>query len=627
MKKILLVLALLLLTFPISSFAAEKSWEISKWDTQIRINPDASFDVIDTVTFDFHGSFSFVTRSIDNQKFDRITDYTVTDESGATVSSGSSLSYDAESDAYVSTLNFSAKDESRTFTFHYSIEGALGYFEDHDELYWNILPSERDVRVGSVSATVTLPAKTPVEKLQRALYTEGKNEKTGATDGVFTFAASDLGASTNFTIVAGFPTGIVKNPGVYRIESTPKNAEVFVNGERAVSNTPLALRGSGLDLNEGVNHITLKKFGYADLAFSITPAADARETIRQELSMQWWYPLLIILLGLYIAHPLFVLLAMIIHWRRRGRDPKGRGTIIAQYDPPLHLPPTLVGVLIDERVDMHDITATIIDLARRGYLHIKELPKGLLAQQDFELTLKKDFGEDSELRPYEKQFLRALFGSGKVTTLKEQREKFYKKIPGITKELYQEATDLAIFQENPDERRKKYAFSGLGIFIIGIITASFYGLGVPLMISGVVVLIFSQFMPRRTKKGVEALEYAWGFKEYLYRAERYRVQKLSPELFEKFLPYAMIFKIEKEWAKKFQGISMGSPSWYQSNRPFSNNALVALAVVNSMDRFTQSAVGSLTSAPGGGGSGASGSSGFSGGFSGGGGGGGGISAG
>ena len=628
MKKLTSFIVLLFVLFsPRVSFAAEKSWNISKWDTAIRINKDATFDVTDTVTFDFHGSFTFVTRSLDRQKFDSISDYEVADETGVLLTDISPLSYDTAQNAYTSTLHFTAQDESRTFTFRYTVHGGIGYFPDHDELYWNILPSARDVSVSAVHVLVTLPEKISEKKLQHAVYTEGADATSSVGDGSFEFSSGTVPAQKNFTIAAGWPIDVVANPGVYRIESNPTGADVYVNGEKAASATPMVLRGSGFDLHSGNNEIVLKKFGYSDVVFSIDPKAHARETVTHDMSITWWFPIFIVVVSLYFAHPLAVLVAMIIHWRRYGRDPKGRGTIIAQYEPPLHLPPTLVGVLLDERVDMHDTTATLIDLAYRGYIKIKELPKPILGQQDFELTRLKDFLNDSELRPYEQQFLKALFGDGKVTSLKEQREKFFSKIPAIHSELYQEATDLALFQENPEERRRKYALGGFALVVVGIFGMFLYALGVPLIVSGIIVVIFSRFMPRRTKKGVAALEYALGFKEYLFRAERYRVQKLTPEMFEKFLPYAMIFKIEKEWAKKFEGIYRGQPSWYESSHPLSGNPLAALMIVNSMDRFTTAAVQSFAATPGGGGSGASGMSGFSGGFSGGGGGGGGISAG
>ena len=58
-------------------------------------------------------------------------------------------------------------------------------------------------------------------------------------------------------------------------------------------------------------------------------------------------------------------------WWTKGRDPRLR-PIAAQYEPPDKLTPGEVGTLIDNSVDMRDITASIVDLAVRGYLVIEE---------------------------------------------------------------------------------------------------------------------------------------------------------------------------------------------------------------------------------------------------------------
>ena len=87
----------------------------------------------------------------------------------------------------------------------------------------------------------------------------------------------------------------------------------------------------------------------------------------------------------------------------------------------------------------------------------------------------------------------------------------------------------------------------------------------------------------------------------------------SPELFMKYLPYAIAFKVEKEWSKVFEGITMPNPSWYEGG---SMSTFSATALASDIGAFSSSVVSSSTSS-----SGTSGSSG--GGSSGGGGGGGG----
>ena len=44
--------------------------------------------------------------------------------------------------------------------------------------------------------------------------------------------------------------------------------------------------------------------------------------------------------------------------------------------------------------------------------------------------------------------------------------------------------------------------------------------------------------------------------------ERYKKMITSPEMFEKFLPYAMAFGVEEKWANAFEDIYREPPQWY-----------------------------------------------------------------
>ena len=146
------------------------------------------------------------------------------------------------------------------------------------------------------------------------------------------------------------------------------------------------------------------------------------------------------------------------------------------------------------------------------------------------------------------------------------------------------------------------------------------------------MFVFSNLMPARSPKGVETRDYLLGLKSYIDLAEADRLKYLqSPEgvektpisaddpaqlikLFEDLLPYAILFGLEKEWAKQFKDLYKQPPEWYSGNTSTFN----AIYLANALHGF--SVANSATfSAPS-----SSGSSGFGGGgFSGGGGGGGG----
>jgi uncharacterized membrane protein len=129
-------------------------------------------------------------------------------------------------------------------------------------------------------------------------------------------------------------------------------------------------------------------------------------------------------------------------------------------------------------------------------------------------------------------------------------------------------------------------------------------------------------MPARTTNGTRALEGVLGFEDFLAHVESDRFNRMikTPEMFEKFLPFAMALGVEKNWSKAFANIYTQPPQWYQGGSfgpPF-----FAYGFVNSLNSMSTQAASTFASAPrssGGSGFGGGGSSG--GGFGGGGGGG------
>lgn len=129
------------------------------------------------------------------------------------------------------------------------------------------------------------------------------------------------------------------------------------------------------------------------------------------------------------------------------------------------------------------------------------------------------------------------------------------------------------------------------------------------LLSGLIVVGFGRIMPARTVKGTRALEGVLGFEEFLTRVEADRFERVvkTPELFEKFLPYAMALGVETNWARAFESIVMTAPAWYQGSDLAQFNTRGFTSRMGDMASRTGS---TMTSAPR-----SSGGSGFSGGGS------------
>ena len=252
--------------------------------------------------------------------------------------------------------------------------------------------------------------------------------------------------------------------------------------------------------------------------------------------------------NLPFAIPPLVFLGMLRLWRRRGRDPE-LAPIATQYEPPAQMTPAELGTLIDGKPDMRDITASIVDLAVRGYLHIAETENdrlfGLFSTKDYTFTLKKERDAWKELKPHERDFLEAMFGGSSTVSLSDLKHKFYKHLPGLREELYGRLVHDGFYTARPDRIRLVYIVGGIIVGIaIGFLSSwimiafgmqPFAGIAAGIA-SAIIVAVFGWFMPSRTTRGTRELEKVLGFREFLSRVEGDRLQRMvkTPEMFERY---------------------------------------------------------------------------------------------
>jgi uncharacterized protein (TIGR04222 family) len=346
---------------------------------------------------------------------------------------------------------------------------------------------------------------------------------------------------------------------------------------------------------------------------------------------------------------LFAVLAGLLVWKF-GRDRRYRGSAVdaaygpgdatdggedevraplreaetpVEFEPPDNLRPGELGTLIDFEANPLDITATIIDLAVRGYLKIEDLDKAWYQRKhDWMLT---KLPEEGELRRYERTLYDGLFADGDQVKLSDLHNKFAERMTKVREQLMDDAMAKGWFARKPGTVKVLYGILGILVVAAGagltILLASETHaalLGVPVIVGGILLLIAARWMPHRTAKGYATLRHTLGFKRFIDESEKRRAEFAERKnIFSEYLPYAVVFGATKQWARAFADLGDASPdtsSWYVSQHAF-DYALFSSAI----DGFAVTSAGTLTSAPS-----SSGSSGFSGGgFSGGGGGGGG----
>jgi len=503
----------LLLVAAAAAPAAGRSLVIQSFDVTVTVNPDGTIDVTEVIRPRFTGSWNGIYRTIPVEyRTPQGFNYTLLlDLESATDEHGSPLRVESSRERHYRKFKIwvpGARDATRTVILHYRVRNGLKFFEEHDELYWNVTGDEWEIPIENASANIELPS--------------------GAT-GLRALA---------FT-------------GSYGSAEHDADVEIQPNGVRIRMRRPLNFR-------EGLTAVV----GW-DKGLVHEPGAG--EKVWLFLRSNW--PLLV---------PLVIFLVMFRLWYMRGRDPHLRA-IPTQYGPPEGLTPGEVGTLIDNSADMRDITATLVDLAVRGFLVIEEKEEekmlGLWKEKDYVFHRRR---KDKEgLKPHESRLLDAVFsGHGDRVELSDLQNKFYKSIPDIRNDIFGGLLKRRFYLARPDKVKRGYliaaavlaflSFWGGGFLsqMTGMAFGTFLAAG---LVSAGIVGGFGLLMPARTKEGARTLEHVLGFEEFLDRVEADRMERMvrSPELFEKYLPFAMAFGVEKNWAKAFEGIYSQPPEWYR----------------------------------------------------------------
>jgi uncharacterized membrane protein YgcG len=562
----LLPVLLCLLVFPATAQDAGRSLAIERFAADIAVTRDGVVDVRETIRARFTGAWNGIYRTVPvdyrtPQGFNWTLDLELV---GATLD-GRALEVERERVRHFVKYKIwvpGARDTVRTVVLHYRARNGLRFFADHDELYWNVTGDEWDVPIGAASARITLPA-------------GGSGIRATAFNGVY--------------------------------GATSQEAAVVVEGNTIRVDLPRPL-----GFHEGLTTVV----GW-DKGLVAQPTTGDR--VRRFLSSNW--PL---------AIPIPVFLVMLALWRRIGRDPR-RLPVAVRYEPADGLTPAEAGTLMDYSADMRDITATLVDLAVRGHLRIEEWDRpvllGLTSRRDYRFHRLTPPGGTPPLAAHEARMLAGLFEGGAVTVaLSDLDDEFYVHLPEIRTAIFERLVERRLYRSRPDKVKGRWLAGAavLGGFIawFGSALGARFELGplpffVAAALSALIVAGFGLVMPARTTEGARALERVLGFEEFLRRVDGERLQQVvkTPEMFERFLPYAMAFGVERKWARAFQDIYREPPSWYvgSGSGPFDLGGFSSR-----LGTLSSRAERAMTSAPR-----SSGGSGFSGGSSGGGSGGGG----
>ncbi|MDH5202632.1 MAG: DUF2207 domain-containing protein, partial [Nitrospirota bacterium] len=482
---------------------------------------------------------------------------------------------------YIGKENVFLSPGKYTYTLVYKTNRQLGFFRDHDELYWNVTGNGWVFPINKASATVLLPQGIPKEKIHLEGYTgpqgtKGKdyNASLDASGNALFSTTKPLNSYEGLTIVVTWPKGFVLEPTLQM------------------------------------------KAGYV--------IRDNRSSI-------------VGLIGLFVLLSYYLII-----WFRVGKDP-AKGTIMPIYTPPDSFSPSAMRFITKMGFDHKAFAATIINMAVKRFLSIREedgvytlirdkANESVLTPEEKKISTKLlSSSKEIELKTANHANIQSALSDLK-NFLKLNFEKIYfitnRKyfFPGLLLSViimvlsgFSESTEkgaiviflciwltgwslgvtflvLLVYRRWKDVisgRRGKLISSGgalfLTLFSIPFVAGEIFGLFmlaystsllVIAILIGIVVInyLFYHWLKAPTRAGRKILDKIEGFKMFLSATEKDRLnlmnpQERTPELFEKYLPYAFALDIEQAWTEQFADVLSQageagraySPAWYSGS--------------------------------------------------------------
>jgi uncharacterized membrane protein len=534
---------------PTSVFAQEL---VTSFTSTLTLSPDSSFGVVETIAYRFseprHGIYrDLLTRHPDQPSRTGRERYIRYDDIAVTMANGETVPFTVENDRdrvriKIGDPNTYVEGE-QTYELRYRVVGGLSYAPSGGaDLYYNVTGSGWEVPIQSVAVTIRpLPG---VLRSEHACYFG----LPGATASCFSEILPDGSA-------------------VFRATEVQSGEEVSV--ARAVDRSQV------------------------------------EEVVLERWQGWWWW----IILG-----PLWLIGMIIVFYRYLTRFDTG-ATVVVEFAPYPNTKPMYAGLLLDGRLDQRDVTAGLVYLAQHGFLSIAQTTEKALfifSVTDYALTLARPLSEATDR--FERALLDLVFppdaAVGTVVRLRDlsrdrvEKMANYREFTQLKSELAADLVARGFYEERLRASRAVAWFvaSFAGFWVTNVWLSGVWSvLG---FLVSLTMLIGAFVYRRRTALGYAARRHLLGFREYLEVAEKDRLAfhnapERKPTQFLEFLPYAIAFGVEKEWARAFSNLTIENPEWYHG----SAGSFDALTLTQSLGAFAEAySTSSGVSASGGGGS-------------------------
>ena len=528
-----------------ASAGATAGERIGRYTIDLHLAVDGSMDVKETIEYDFgpahrHGiKRTIVLRSRYDSGHDReypIDRIAVFSPTGAPVQRA--VTPGPTTEVRIGDPADDSVTGKQTYVVSYHLKNVVTTVAGHQELYWNAIGTEWAVPIDTAAVTVSGPAAV----LRSACFDGVPGSKhpcptTIETVGAADFTAPRLSPGHGMTVVASFPSGTFPN-------AVPILRSRWTWGE-AFSLTPATI-GAALALFlllGGTAVIAVLRNGrdeyYLGLVPGLEPGFARRRVIRRE---PWWH----------------------------------RTPIAVRFTPPDEMRPGQLGTLLHERARPVDVTATVVDLAVRGFIRIDRV-----GEHDWRLTqLPRPSGRAGLMSIFEGRLFDSVFRGRDHILLSQLQRTFRGTLRSVEARLELDVTERGWFKALPSQVRRRWAGAGVLLTVLGAALTWLLAartsaglLGVAVLLSGLLLLALAPRMPARTAKGTALLVQAKGFREYLEKAEAHQIRfEEGEDHFSRYLPYAIVLGVADRWAQIFgelaeSGRTGPAPAWFVDRTP------------------------------------------------------------
>jgi uncharacterized membrane protein len=579
-----LILALLF-CFALVIPASARDWRIARFESHMYVAPDGETTVNEHLTLVFDGEYHGIYRDIPVEyPGPHGANYTLfLKVTGVLDGSGHKLKYDSSTQNGYRHLKIyipDAVDATRSVIISYKVTNAVRWFDDHDELYWNVTGNDWPVPIESAAASITLPPN----------------------------AAGNLRAQA-FT-------------GEYGSQEQDATVEVRNNTVLIEANNPLPMRG-GLTADVFISKGVL--------------------TQSSKLTQAMWFlrsnPIVLLPLWAFIVmfffwwtkgrdpHPDTSVAPM--YEPPKDMTPAEVGALLEDKVLPRDITCTMVDLAVKGYLKIEETESKVLLFSHRDYtFHLLKPPETWSSLQPHErVMLNHMFSSGGTtlaatlqntlagirfqqghvtLAPESAMSLESLGGVAagaapakvRLSELKDHlndvlsqpskdvvsqvrlsdlKNQFYVAIPTMKSDILAELKSKGMYSVDPDSAHA-YVLAGVLFTAAPFVLAQVLGWGSMfdspglLFASGIlaviIIFLFARIMTAKSLKGVRTKVEILGFQEFINRVDADRLKRMPPDTFEKFLPYAMALGIENRWAKAFQGITQNQPTWYVGPTPY-----------------------------------------------------------